>query len=488
MPGEHILMRLPKYNLFAWFITAFGLLSISPIVHANLSDDAIGSYVGNISVTESGACALFTETASLILTITKVSTNNFHGDGIITFSDGDIDDLGIDLVGITASTFSFTWDTFGINNPFIANGSGSGSITSSSITISGTGIETAGPAPLCNIAFSGTLTKTSADVLVDPELTPSSTITEAVLFSTQIQGTISDIASHIAGALSGLSFSGGPRVTNNQFKMEGATGLNAGDGTTVPYGVWGNYSYTDYENDLSSIAFDGSSHSFLGGIDFGFWENTVLGLAFGYDIGDIDTTFNQGHQDTDSYTIVPYFGGLLSDMWSVDFSIGYSNVDYDQFRTLPGTTTRITSTPDSDRWFGALNLNGVTYYNNWIIGGRLGTLWAKSELGSYTESNGVAVAKSKSKVGTWSIAGDVAYSFQNYEPFLNLSYQRDYALTEISVTSGPQPSNDRDDILMSAGVRYFSKGGISGNLEYSKRFLRDDFDEDRVSLTIRVDF
>ncbi len=66
--------------------------------------------------------------------------------------------------------------------------------------------------------------------------------------------------------------------------------------------------------------------------------------------------------------------------------------------------------------------------------------------------------------------------------------KRTLRLTEIAVTTGPLPSNDRDDILMRVGVRYFDKNGISGILEYSKRFDRDDFDEDRNSLTLRTDF
>jgi hypothetical protein len=66
--------------------------------------------------------------------------------------------------------------------------------------------------------------------------------------------------------------------------------------------------------------------------------------------------------------------------------------------------------------------------------------------------------------------------------------KRTLRLTEIAVTTDPLPSNDRDDILMRVGVRYFDKNGISGILEYSKRFDRDDFDEDRNSLTLRTDF
>ena len=101
-------------------------------------------------------------------------------------------------------------------------------------------------------------------------------------------------------------------------------------------------------------------------------------------------------------------------------------------------------------------------------------------------SSTVAYAQEPNILGTYQ--GDVAYSYKNFEPFLNLSYQYDFELTEIAVTLGPQPSNDDDDVLMRVGVRYYDKNGISGNLEYNKRFERDDFDEDRIGLTVRIDF
>ncbi len=477
-----------KNHPFVWLITIFWLLASAPYAHANLTDDVVGTYTGTILNNET-SCTPGpdgSETASLTLIITKVATNVFHGDGTVTFPDGDIDDIGVDITGITPTTFSFTWDATGITSSFSANGSGSGSVTPSSLSISGSGIEIGGQT--CNISFSGTLNKTSTSVIAT-NVAPSSSVTEAILFNTQIQGTITDISKHISGALHGiLGFSSRPHITDNQLKVGGATGMNAGDGTSLAYGVWGNYSYTDYENDLSSTAFDGTSHSFLGGIDFAFWGDSVLGVAFGYEKGDIDTAFNQGNQDTDSYTIAPYFGALLTDSFSVDFNVGYSKVDYDQFRTLPGTATRVTSSPDADRWFGAFNLNSAHFYNNWILGGRFGVLYASSVIDSYTESNGTLVSESRSKVTTASIAGDVAYSFKNFEPFLNVSYQRDISYREISVIAGPQPSNDNDDILLKAGVRYFNKNGVSGNMEYSKRFERDNFDEDRVSFTVRVDF
>ncbi len=71
---------------------------------------------------------------------------------------------------------------------------------------------------------------------------------------------------------------------------------------------------------------------------------------------------------------------------------------------------------------------------------------------------------------------------------MSLSYQKDYRLTDISVTTGPQPSNDNDDFLLMTGIRFFANNGVTGNLQFSKRFGRDDFSEDKFSLTVRADF
>ncbi len=356
--------------------------------------------------------------------------------------------------------------------------------------ISSANVEMFVPAPATNCANIGITTVignlSQGNTTTVTANSPSSAVTESVLFNTQIQSTVNDISNRVAGAVGAMRTSLRPRFTDNQFKLEGMTGVNAGDGEGMPYGIWGNYSYTDYENDLSSTAFDGSSHGFLGGIDFGIREGTVLGVALGYESSDIDTGFNGGNQDTDSFTIAPYFGAILDDILSVDFNIGYSRVEYDQYRT--SGAARVTSSPEADRWFGAFNLNAITFIDNWILGGRVGLLYASSKIDSYTESNGTVVADSRTKVSTANIAGDVSYIYGNFEPFLNLAYQYDLRQEKISVATGPQPSNDRDDILLAAGVRYFEKSGVSGNLEYSKRLLRDDFDEDRISLTVRVDY
>lgn len=458
----------------------FLVLLLPKLVYATFPDIS-GTYSGTLSGTDvsgspPGCSSDGPFTGTLTITLTGNNLGQITGgSGTFANNDGTVDSLN-NIGGFNDNT------TFSINFTSSGDpGSVTGTFNSTSITITGGSVVDG----ICDaINLSGTLTKVSGGTTIITSETPSSNLTEAVLFNTQIQNAVTGISNRVTGALNALRNFITPRFTDNQFKMQGAMGLNAGDGIEVPYGVWGNYSYTNYENDFSSTAFDGSSHSFLGGMDFNIWKNTVLGVAVGYDLGDIDTGFNQGNQDTETYTFAPYFGWVMSDVLSMDFNIGYSYVDYDQYRTTGGT--RVSSTPSADRWFGAVNLNAITFVDNWILGGRMGLLYARSTIDQYSESNGATVAESAIRTGTLSVAGDIAYSFKEWEPFINVSYQYDYSLQR--VVAAPQPSNDSNDILLTTGVRYFEKSGISGNLEYSKRLLRDNYDEDRVSLTVRVDY
>jgi len=389
-----------------------------------------------------------------------------------------------------------------------------------------------------DVAFSLPATLTgSGGVQVDPEITPGTTITTPLILKTEIQVIVSDLQFRINDVLrawqlrrkqfssprdrrrdreredqdSSLSPTGDAsevvadrreqednqpsvviRPTASGFMMNRLSGMNAGDGTYL-YGAWGSYSYTDFENDFASTAFDGRRHGGLVGLDVSPWEGLLLGVAVGYEDSDIDTDFNLGNQETDGFTVAPYLGALINDTWSVSAGFGYSSLDTDQFRILPGTTTRVTSSPDSDRWFAMFNLNGLTTYDNWIIGGQIGVLYARNEQDAYVETNtatGVttAVAAMDTKLAQFNIGADVAYSYGEFEPFARVMYENDISQTEIGVIGGPQPAFDDDDVLLGFGMRYFGANSLTGNLEFSTRLGREDYDEYDISATIRYDW
>lgn len=457
------------------FLAFAATLSFGPTAQATTADIS-GAYAGTLSGSESCTPPATSGPLSenMTLSITQSGTS-FSGSGTSVDEDGETASFTFSGT-VSGNTFSGSGSgTDSDGDPFtISSISGTASDGSLDVNISGFDSE-------CSFSLSGILTRTSADLVLNPETTPSSTITTAAFLTQEVKALTTGLSGHVGAAVRGAL--GGPQVTAKGFGY--STGLAAGD-NGIGYGAWASYSYSDFDNDLSSTAFDGNRHTVLAGLDLSPWERTVFGLALGYEAGDIDTTFNGGNQETDGYTIAPYVGALLTDTWSVDFSFGYSNVEYDQFRTFAGT--RITSSPDADRWFGALNVNGLTTYGNWILGAKVGTLYAQSTIDSFVESDGTPVGELQSEVGQWNVGGNVAYTFGQFEPFANVTYENDFNMTEIAVTTGPQPANDDDDVLTGLGVRYYGQNGISGNVEWNKRLGREDFDEDIFTLSVRVDF
>lgn len=331
---------------------------------------------------------------------------------------------------------------------------------------------------------------------VNPEETPSSSITgaDAENLDRAISSFVVPVQNRTRGfhlqslrGNQGVASNFSPSIIENGLMLEGTTGMNAGD-SAVLYGAWTSYSYSDFENDFIRTKYDGDRHTVMVGADMSPWERALFGVAIGWENSDFDTDFNLGEQDTDGFTIFPYFAGLLTDTWSVDFGFGYSKLDTEQFRTDPATSTIITSSPDSDRWFGMLNLNGLTTYGNWIFGGRIGFLYAQEEIESFTESDGTQVAQFESELGQWNLGADVSYSYGFFEPYAKLAYENDVAQTELTLSAGQQPSDDDDNFLIGAGVRYFNEDNISGYFEWYKRLGREDIDEDTFTLSIRIDF
>ena len=122
----------------------------------------------------------------------------------------------------------------------------------------------------------------------------------------------------------------------------------AGDGFDYPWGLWGSYQYSDFEDEFNATAFDANRHGLYMGADFSPWDNWVFGTMLGYEDIDTDTTFNTGEIETNGLTIAPYMGVQLSESVGVDFdlsavfALGYSHLDHDQFRTVGGHASPVT--------------------------------------------------------------------------------------------------------------------------------------------------
>lgn len=478
----------PRFALFS-LVPVLLALGASPQVQAQ--EVFTGTYVGSLSGAE--VCPDGddgTGVTDLSFTVT-VSETGFAGEG--TYVDRDDGATGTFTLEGGGSSSGSSAQVFGqmhvvpddedVTQSGFFEGTFSDDFKTLQLSID---IVDDGP-PGCSIHGSGTFTlvEDHEEGVVDPEETAGSVVTAPVILKTQVQAITSGLNARIGDIVRGIG--GGPRVTANGV-YQGISGLAAGEGGPS-YGVWASYSYSDFDNDFVATLMDGHRHNVLAGADMTPRDNMVLGVAFGYEFASIDTKFNGGDQDTDGFTIAPYFGLLLSDNWNISATVGYSSLDTDQFRT-DGLGNRVSSNPDSDRWFGTLNLNGYATWNDWLFTGRIGMLQARNIQESFDESDGTAVGKLTTELGQWNVGGEAAYAWDDFEPFARVTYERDYSLSRITLAgTGPQPSDDDDNWMFGLGLRYFSsENGLSGSIDWAKRLGRADYDEDTFTATLRWEF
>ena len=128
------------------------------------------------------------------------------------------------------------------------------------------------------------------------------------------------------------------------YPSSSSIGLSGGEHEDVRrINIWASGTYSNYEDTLSSTDMDGETWNATAGVDYLFLDWLIAGLSLGFEDSDTDTNFNRGNVDTDGVTVSPYVLFLLNQYISVDGAVGYSDIDIDQDRTLPGTATVVTS-------------------------------------------------------------------------------------------------------------------------------------------------
>jgi len=269
-------------------------------------------------------------------------------------------------------------------------------------------------------------------------------------------------------------------------------GRAAGGAPGVPWGGWVSAGSTFLDNDFPTTAFDTRTSNVMAGVDLQLTDNLLVGVALGVTNTDTDTEFNAGHQDVDAYTAIGYAGYLLSDIISVDASLGFTRSNIDQMRTLLGAS--IEGSTNSDRVFGAVNVNAFYPTGNWILSGRAGLLFAKDDVDEFVEQTGLPGGlvnpEQRFRIAQGRLGGDVGYSLGAWEPFVSAHLVHDFTRTAVQVGPGQrQPSEDDTEVELGFGVRYFDeRHDVSGALEFISVQGRDDIDSQSVNLNVRVKF
>ncbi len=339
----------------------------------------------------------------------------------------------------------------------------------------------------------------------DSDTAPSSSITESTTFNSQLQPVLSAIQSHILdsrrnkktekSAQQGnvLASNGYAETMSDAYFIKVSSHDSNSSGNSRS--LWLNSTFTSFDNDFSRTKYDGGMQMLLVGFDYTLADRYIFGVAVSYEASDIDTAFNTGNQETDGFSINPYFAYLISDTWSVDLSIGFGDFDTDQYRSVgaidPGPPVGIVadtvdSNFSSDRDFVASNLTYSTPRGNWYLTGWLGFLLANKDQDSYTESDSTEIKGDDLDTERWSLGGEAAYGQDASETYVSLIYEKDNDRNEIEFATGEQPANDDDSMLLSIGWRYYG-GDLVANIEFSSRQGADDLTENTISSTLRID-
>lgn len=345
--------------------------------------------------------------------------------------------------------------------------------------------------------FSGSALAFTIIEIPESNSAPSSEVTDSTTFNTQIQPVTGAIRTHLKNAKrigpSRESAQAGSVLASNShvetmsdadfIKVSSHGGGNDG----AHKSLWLNVTSTNFENDFSGTEHDGDQHMLLAGYDLTLSDRYIFGLAFSFETSNVNTEFNLGNQDTDGYSINAYFAYLISDAWSIDFSLGYGEFETDQYRTPTPLLIPITvdSSFDSTRDYISTNLSYTTARGNWYLTGWLGLLLANKDQDDYEESDATEIDGQDIDMELWSLGGEAAYGSGASETYLSLIYENDDDLDEIEFTTGKQPENDDDSLLVSFGWRYYGDELVA-NIELTSRQGADDVTETAVSTTLRI--
>ena len=388
----------------------------------------------------------------------------------------------IDLVQFGTSAVPFSGLSFedGVN---FGSGSGSGFATGSQSDVTGFSVSGSGSgSPGCIFSF-----EASSLALNGGDSSEAEKVLQGVgLLTATNFGPFADTLNALGSIFSSI---GGPR---NPAAQSGSgrgfhlgknglgfstRGLAAGNGGEVPFGLWGNVTYTDTENDLAATAFDSTRWSGTFGADWNFADRVVVGVAGGYETSDTDTTFNGGEEDVDGWSLVPYIAAVIYGNWSVDAALGYSDLDVDQ------QVGAVSGSTEAERRFAAAHLNYGQTYGNWNLAARIGVLWAKEDRDAFTDSAGAVTPESSFRVGRFRVGGEISHYLGAWEPFLGALFSHSFQETDVVGID-----TDSSDVLVNGGVRYFGAGGLSGSLGVTALLGRDDTEEYSVNLLLRKEF
>ncbi|MBL8379429.1 MAG: autotransporter outer membrane beta-barrel domain-containing protein [Burkholderiales bacterium] len=265
---------------------------------------------------------------------------------------------------------------------------------------------------------------------------------------------------------------------------EPQTGLAAATGASR-WSIWGALGENHLAYSFQPARSEGRSTLTLGGVDYTFANNVVLGVAATMDR--TRTVFQANINSplsSNGYSIAPYISVPLSRNWLLDASVGLGDskikvTDYN----APGE-----GNTKSDRTYFSAGVSYAARTGSWNLTGKANYLQSEDKIASFTMTDRTFVPASNIRVSQMRLGVQAAYNAGIFVPFAGLTYIRDLQSPNQAALAGQNPANDKDSFLVALGVNVYSRGMVSGGILYTTETARSQVKNDVFMANIALRF
>lgn len=353
------------------------------------------------------------------------------------------------------------------------------------------------------IAAGGTVTCPDGTVLNNPpglSACPKANepaVTQPGVTNNTVSGTVVDLGSAIGGALSGAfgggGFGGGLGGSQNTSGAGGIqrtalltdeTGVAAAAGKPR-WNVWGAFARASVGYSFQPLQSGGNVNVALGGLDYTFGDNLIVGVAVSDERTRVSTPFNGGNLSANGNTVAPYLGWRITPNWQLDATVGFGSSSLSSVDNSAGS---VTGSNKDQRTMASAGLAYNQIMGKWLFTGRGGVSTSEDKFSSFTLSNNTFVAASTSRTSQLRLGGQAMYNAGSVFPFVGLTYINDFQRPNQAPVGGQSAANDRDGFQLRLGLNIPSKGALYGSVALSSEIGRSQVKNDQLLFNLGLRF
>jgi hypothetical protein len=254
--------------------------------------------------------------------------------------------------------------------------------------------------------------------------------------------------------------------------VEDQTGQAAAAGAPK-WNAWASLGQNNVAYTFQPARTGGRVNLVMGGLDYTFNNSVILGVAYTDDRTRVGTDFNSGTLSGNGYSIAPYLAVPFGRNWVFDASLGWGRNKLSQIDNSGAAP--VTGNTADNRFFSSLAVSYAAQIGKLQWTGKGMYLYSEDKVAQFTQSNNAVVLGSTTRVTQVRLGGQLTYDAGGgVAPYGGLTYIRDVQSPTQPPAAGLTPANDRDAWQIAAGVMFYSKGALSGSVQYTQDFSRKE--------------